>query len=46
MHDQVGGIEGGGEKPLVALELQLHRHHAIGVRQHAVGGDDDVAVDA
>ena len=46
MHDQVGAIEGGGEELLVALELQFVRHHASGVRQHAVRGHDDVAVDA
>ena len=45
MHDQVGRIEGGREEPLVTLEFQLGRHHAIGVRQHAVRGHDDVAVD-
>ena len=44
MYDQVGAIEGGGEEPLVALELQSLRHHALGVRQHAVGRDDDIAV--
>ncbi len=46
MHDQVGVVEGVGEELLVALELQSVRHHAIGVRQHAVGGDDDVTFDA
>ena len=46
VHDQVGAIEGGGEELLVALELQFVRHHAVGVRQHAVGGHDDIAVDA
>ena len=46
MHDQVGLVEGGGEEPLVALEFQLTRHHAVGIGQHAVGGHDDVAVDA
>ncbi len=36
MHDQVDAIEGGCEEFLVALEFQFIRHHAIGVRQHAV----------
>ena len=44
MHDQVGAVEGGSEKSLVALEFQFIRHHAIGVRQHSVGGHDDIAV--
>src|SRR5260221_5696828 len=46
VHDQVGMVEGCGEEPLVALELQSLRHHAIGVRQHAVGRDDDVTLNA
>ena len=46
MHDQVGAIEGGGEKLLVALEFQFVRHHASGVRQHAVRRHDDIAVNA
>ena len=44
MHDQVGAVERGGEELLVALEFQLVRHHAIGVRQHAVRRHDDIAV--
>jgi len=36
----------GGEELFVALKLQLVGHHAIGVRQHAVRRDDDIAVDA
>ena len=46
MHDQVGAVEGGGEELLVALEFQFVRHHAIGVRQHAVRRHDDIAFDA
>src|SRR5664279_4382935 len=45
MYEQVGGIEGGCEEPLVALELQFIRHHVIGVCQHAVRRHDDIAVD-
>ena len=46
MHDQVGVVEGGGEELLVALEFQFVRHHATGIRQHSVGGHDDIAVNA
>ena len=46
MHDQVGAIEGGVEELLVALEFQFVRHHAGGIRQHAVRRHDDIAVDA
>ena len=46
VHDQVGAIERGGEELLVALEFQFVRHHAIGVRQHAVRRHDDIAFDA
>src|SRR3954447_14748555 len=44
--DQVGAVQRGIEEFLVALELQLVRHHTICIRKHAVGGHDDVAVDA
>src|SRR4051794_34438851 len=44
--DQVGAVQRGIEEFLVALELQLVRHHTICIRKHAVGGYDDVAVDA
>jgi len=44
MNDQVGAVESGGEKSFVAFEFQLNRHYAIGVRQHSVGGYDDIAV--
>src|SRR3982074_1701235 len=43
VHDQVGTIEGGAEKLVVALELQFIRHHARSVCQHAVGRGDDIA---
>ena len=46
MHDQLGAVEGGGEEPLVALELQLVRHEVVGIRQSAIGGDDDITFDA
>src|SRR3977135_2063285 len=46
VHDQVGAIEGGREERLVTLEFQLARHHAASVRQHAIGGHDDIALDA
>ena len=46
MNDQVGAVQRGIEEFLVALELECVRHYAIRVRQHAVGGDDDVALDA
>src|SRR6267154_1615610 len=39
-------VEGVGEELLVALELQSLRQHAIGIRQHAVPGHDDVTFDA
>src|ERR1041385_3861058 len=43
VHDQCGAVEGGGEETLVALELQLVRHHVLRIRQHAIAGDDDIA---
>ena len=46
MHDQVGMVEGSSEKSLVALEFQFIRHHAIGVRQHSIGGHDNIAFNA
>jgi hypothetical protein len=46
VHDQVGAVEGGGEEPFVALEFELVRHHVIGVGQHAVAGNDDIAFNA
>ena len=46
MQDQIGAIESGGEERLVALELQFVRHDVARVRQHAVRGNDDVALDA
>ena len=46
VHDQVGAIQRRVEEALVALELQLVRHDVLRIRQHAVGGDDDIAVDA
>ena len=44
VHDEVGVIKSRREKLLVALEFQCVRHHLLGVRQHAVGGHDDVSV--
>ena len=46
MHDQLGAIEGGVEELLVALEFQFVRHHADGIRQHAVRRDDDITLNA
>src|SRR5712672_1198576 len=46
MNDQVDAVQRGVEEFLVAFELESLRHHAIGVRQHAVGGDDHIALDA
>src|SRR5579864_7099699 len=46
MDDQVGTIKSGGEELLVALELQRVGHDPAGVRQHPVGGHDDIAFDA
>ena len=44
--DQVDLIERRREELLVALEFQRLRHHAARIRQHAVGGHDDITVDA
>jgi hypothetical protein len=46
VQDQVGAVESGVEKLLVALELQLVRHDITGIRQHAFRRDDDIAFDA
>jgi len=46
MHDQRGAVERGRKKPFVALEFQRLRHDVIGIRQHAVGGDDHKSFDA
>ena len=43
VHDQRGAVEGGGEESLVALEFQFVRHEVARIRQHAIGGDDDIA---
>ena len=43
---EVGAVESGVEKLLVALELQLVRHDITGIRQHAFRRDDDIAFDA
>lgn len=45
MDDEVGAIQCCGEELLVALELQVGRHHVISVGQHAVSGHDDIAFD-
>jgi len=45
VHDQVGPVEGGCEKSLVTFKFQFLRHDTIGVRQHAVGGHDDITVE-
>ena len=46
VHDQIGAVERGIEESLVAFEFQRVRHLAVRIREHAVGGHDDVAVDA
>ena len=46
MHDQIGTFESRGEEALVAFEPQFVRHDVLRIRQHAVGGDDHIAVDA
>jgi hypothetical protein len=46
MHDGVGAIERGMEEALIRFDMQLRRLITIGVRDHAVSGDDGVAFDA
>src|SRR4051794_29362759 len=46
VHDQVGLVERGVEKLLVAFVFQFLRHRALRIRKHAVGGYDDIALDA
>jgi phosphoglycerate kinase len=43
--DKIGVIECGVEKKLITFELQRVWHDAIGVRQHAICGHDDIALD-
>jgi hypothetical protein len=45
MDDKFGAVERGCKELLVALELQRLRHHMVRIRQHAVGGHDDITVD-
>ena len=46
MHDQRDSVEGGLEEALVRIVANGIRHHATGIGNHAVAGDDNVAFDA
>ena len=46
MNNQVGTIECTIKELLVTFEFQRVRHHVPGVRQHSVGGDDDITFNA
>ena len=45
VHDDIHTIEPAFEEFLVGPELQRGRHHAVGIGQHPVLGDDGVAFD-
>src|SRR5581483_5971365 len=45
MHHHIGGIEALLEKTLVRLEHKLRRHFAPSIGEHAVLGNNDIALD-
>jgi hypothetical protein len=45
MNDEIGAIQRRREEPLVALEFQRIRHDAVGIGQHAIGRNNDIALD-
>ena len=46
MHDDRGPIELGLQEALIGVVADGIRHHAVAIGDHAVGGNDGVALDA